>query len=189
MSEKTSLDFILNPTEPCVAGLLDLHKVTLLPPPPLSLALSLGFPVQPRRVDEKRFVTIRPKAPLVAVSSPVVSTDGESAADEEEDDDDDDDDSDQHTPATPKPKRKKSSKKKTAMCKEPGCASLAVSRRSCVRHGVRSLHRICSTNIVVQNVLMLFSIGRFSVRRGWLPERSQAEEPLLSARRLNNLLG
>lgn len=32
-------------------------------------------------------------------------------------------------------KKKKSSKKKTRLCKEPGCHSLAVSRRSCVRHG------------------------------------------------------
>ncbi|RLN91264.1 hypothetical protein BBJ28_00002679 [Nothophytophthora sp. Chile5] len=77
------------------------------------------------RNEKRRCLTVLPS--LFSVSSPVVDSSVSVATSSEGESSDE-----EASLSTPRPSQ---SKKKTRLCKEPGCTSLAVSRRSCVRHG------------------------------------------------------
>ncbi|KAL3667856.1 hypothetical protein V7S43_007406 [Phytophthora oleae] len=136
MATKTQLDFILNPV--AVAPLLpSLLSKTTSPswtsgsPSSVSgwsseMSCKRSFEQLPALDTYKRLRTA-PVLPSIFVPpvvdtcvSAVTSSEGESS----------DLDSPKEGSTTPS-----SHKKKTRLCKEKGCTSLAVSRRSCVRHG------------------------------------------------------
>ncbi|TMW61440.1 hypothetical protein Poli38472_012631 [Pythium oligandrum] len=155
MSDKAALGFILNPvgareslvTHDIETGcaLLSMARSSS----PQTLLPSLGSPLSPLRLNmplealnncqpkekhdeaKKRFVAIRPNASIVPLPSVPVTHDASST---ESDGMEDECDHQDEAMVVSRPKSK-TKKKKTRLCKEKGCTSLAVSRRSCVRHG------------------------------------------------------
>ncbi|KAF4315554.1 hypothetical protein BBO99_00009288 [Phytophthora kernoviae] len=84
-----------------------------------------SLPSLATHVGYKKIRTVLPSIFVQsAVASPVVSVTTSSEGENSDVDD-----------ASSSPKTPCSHKKKTRLCKEKGCTSLAVSRRSCVRHG------------------------------------------------------